>query len=570
MSRRPPTLLARTLTVTFATVVVVLAVVFIVLTVETHDRVRSTEIERLQVSERMFTALEARRQHDQIVAVATLAENPTLKAALDTYATEELFGGLDQGQGDALQRTVQREIEKLADATGSEVLSVLGPDGRVFVSAGPLASRWPAGALVDASPDDEPTVQDVVVLPSGAFRITAARLRLGDRGVGTLVMGNSLDAAYAKELADASHAGIVITVNGAVVASTVTGAVSRALSARPVADGIATLGGEEHAVRALLASGPVRIYTLTSIDAASRATTRRAMIELGSVAIGSLLFAGIASLWLARMVTSPIHRVAGSIATMTAARDVGMRLTPTGTSRELDALAGAFNDLLGGLAAAQAETQAAYLGTIRALAATLDARDEYTAGHSERVSEISVRIARQMRLDETAIEIIRFGALLHDIGKVGVSDEILRKPGPLTAEEREQIQRHPALGARILRQVAFLAPYLPIVELHHEQPDGRGYPFGLRGDDIPLAARIVHVADTLDAMTTARAYRPARSQAVAIAELQRHAGTQFDPASVDALVAVLDASRPTPIPLPAVHPTTADAAFNPALVAIGA
>ena len=106
------------------------------------------------------------------------------------------------------------------------------------------------------------------------------------------------------------------------------------------------------------------------------------------------------------------------------------------------------------------------------------------------------------------MDIIRLGALLHDIGKIGVADDILRKPGPLTAEEFEQIKRHPGLGARILRQVPFLAPHLPIVELHHERPDGKGYPFGLRGDDIPLAARIVHVADAFDAMTSARAYRP--------------------------------------------------------------
>jgi putative nucleotidyltransferase with HDIG domain len=564
MTRRPPTLLARTLAVTFATDAVMLAVVFIILTIETHDRVRAGEIERLQVSERMFTALEARRQRDQMATIATLAENPTLKAALDTYSTERIFGGLDS-HDDVLTRTVQRETQKLSDAAGGEVLVVVGSDDRVITSAGPLAAQWPAGVQVDTSADDAPTFQDVAILPSGAFRITGARLQLGDRDVGTLVTGSSLDAAYARELASVSHAGIVITVDGKVAASTVSDPVSRELSTTSLTDGIQTLAGEEHAVRALFTSGPVRIYMLTSIDAAARAQTRRAMIELGSVAVGSLLLAAITSLWLARMVTSPINHVADSIATMTAARNVDMRLTPSGMSRELDALAGAFNELLGGLADAQAETQAAYLGTIRALAATLDARDKYTAGHSERVSDISVRIARQMGLDEHEVEIIRFGALLHDIGKVGVSDEILRKPGPLTPEEREHIQRHPALGARILRQVAFLTPYLPIVELHHEQPDGRGYPFGLRADEIPVGARIVHVADTLDAMTTARAYRPARTQAVAIAELQRHAGTQFDPASVEALLGVLRGS-----PEPEPQSVSAAETLTPAFSATGA
>ena len=121
-----------------------------------------------------------------------------------------------------------------------------------------------------------------------------------------------------------------------------------------------------------------------------------------------------------------------------------------------------------------------------------------------------------MDLAETQVDVIRLGALLHDIGKIGVADEILRKPGPLTAQEFEQIKRHPALGARILQQVPFLAAHLPIVELHHERPDGHGYPFGLRADEIPVDARIVHVADAFDAMTSARAYRPGRPASAAL------------------------------------------------------
>jgi len=201
-----------------------------------------------------------------------------------------------------------------------------------------------------------------------------------------------------------------------------------------------------------------------------------------------------------------------------------------------------------GLGAAEAETRSAYLGAIRALAAALDARDPYTAGHSERVSTLSVMMGRLMNVGSGDLEILRLGALLHDIGKIGVSDEILRKTGPLTPEEFDGIKRHPALGARILRQVPFLAPHLPIVELHHERPDGRGYPFGLRGEDIPLAARIVHVADAFDAMTSARAYRAARGASVAFAELQRHAGTQFDPLCVDALLAAMPSSHDVPEP----------------------
>jgi putative nucleotidyltransferase with HDIG domain len=166
------------------------------------------------------------------------------------------------------------------------------------------------------------------------------------------------------------------------------------------------------------------------------------------------------------------------------------------------------------------------------------------------VSQTAVVIARQLQLPEAEVAIIRLGALLHDIGKIGLADDILQKPDPLTADEYEQIKRHPALGARILRQVSFLEPHLPIVELHHERPDGHGYPFGLRGDDIPAAARIVHVADAYDAMTSARAYRPARPPAAAMAELHLYAGTQFD---VDSVRALHEALRPALAEARGVH-----------------
>jgi putative nucleotidyltransferase with HDIG domain len=191
------------------------------------------------------------------------------------------------------------------------------------------------------------------------------------------------------------------------------------------------------------------------------------------------------------------------------------------------------------VSAAEAETRRAYVGAIRALAVALDARDPYTAGHSERVSAIAVAVGRQMSLGASDLDVLRLGALLHDIGKIGISDNVLRKPDALTADEFEMIKEHPGLGARIMRSVPFLAPHLAIVELHHERPDGRGYPYGLTSEQTPLLARIVHVADAFDAMTSARAYRPARPAAEAVRELWRCAGTQFDAEVVQALVHAL-------------------------------
>jgi putative nucleotidyltransferase with HDIG domain len=546
--KAPPRLVARTLAVTFLTVAIILSLVFLVLTLDVRDRVRAAETEKLQVSGRLFTALETRRQKEQLAAITTLAENPTLKAALDTYFTESSFATLAPEQEQLLRDTVLREIEKLAAATAADVLAIVDTNGRVFASAGRSRDRWVPDERVQL-PGNPPNFQGVVALPGGPFRVSGAWLTLGQRDIGALVVGTSLDGNYAQELSNLANAGVVITVNGDVVARTVSAEVTDDL-ARAGANpgGMQLLHGEEYAIREMLAMGPARIYTLASIDAAARSATRDALMTLAMIAFGAFVLAALGSLWLARMLTEPIDQLVTNIAVMTAARDERPTLKPTGSSRELDALAAAFNQLTQGLTAAEAESRAAYLGAIRALAAALDARDPYTAGHSERVSALSVLIGRQLQLGARDLDILRLGALLHDIGKIGLSDAVLRKPGGLTADEYEQIKRHPALGARILRQVPFLAPHLPIVELHHERPDGHGYPFGLRGDDIPLAARIVHVADAYDAMTSARAYRPARPRAEAVGELQRNIGTQFDLASVEALLAALPTSTDVPEP----------------------
>ncbi len=538
--KAPPRLIARTLTVTFVMVAIILTVVFVVITIDVRDRVRAAETDKLRVSENVFSALETKRQLDQVAAMATLAENPTLKAALDTYFTERRFSGSSDEQ---LRATVMGETVKLAMQTPVDVLAVVENDGKIFTSAGLVAARWPIGTRVNIPGGTQPAFQSVTVLPTGAFRVTGARLMFGDRPIGALVAGTSLDGNYAQELSNLSTAGIVITVNDSVVARTVPEKVARDLVMSRASAGTARLNDEEYAIRPMLFSGPVRIFMLTSVDAAARAATRDALVALATIAFGGVLLAALGSLWLARLLSEPINRLSGEIATMTAARQFDRTLEPSATSRELDSLTTAFNELMRSLAAAEAETRSAYVGAIRALAAALDARDPYTAGHSERVSTLSVMIGRMMSLPGTEIEVLRLGALLHDIGKIGVSDQILRKNGSLTADEFEQIKRHPGLGARILRQVPFLAPHLPIVELHHERPDGRGYPFGLRAEAIPLAARIVHVADAFDAMTSARAYRAALPVSEAFAELECFSGTQFDAACVKALLAAMPSSQ---------------------------
>lgn len=171
----------------------------------------------------------------------------------------------------------------------------------------------------------------------------------------------------------------------------------------------------------------------------------------------------------------------------------------------------------------------AYLDTLSALTNAIDAKDRYTRGHSDRVTELSVRLAKEANVDKAEIEKIRLGGLLHDIGKIGIPENILNKPGRLDDHEFEVIKSHPTLGVGILGNVEFLQNVVPIIKHHHERYDGKGYPDKLMGENIPYFARIVSIADTYDAMTTNRPYRKALTVEESLKEIDRCKGTQFDP-----------------------------------------
>ncbi|MGH2461371.1 MAG: HD-GYP domain-containing protein [Chloroflexota bacterium] len=182
------------------------------------------------------------------------------------------------------------------------------------------------------------------------------------------------------------------------------------------------------------------------------------------------------------------------------------------------------------------EIQRAYLETIRMLAAAVEARDTYTGGHLERVTRYSLAIARDLGWTGERLNEAEMGAILHDIGKIAIRDSILRKDGALSPEEWEHMKTHPVIGAQILRGISFLDPVVPYVRHHHERFDGRGYPDRLAGEAIPIGGRLIAVADTFDAMTSTRPYRPALSAEVALAELRTASGSQLDPSVVDAFI----------------------------------
>lgn len=190
------------------------------------------------------------------------------------------------------------------------------------------------------------------------------------------------------------------------------------------------------------------------------------------------------------------------------------------------------------------DIRAQFLATIRALMAALEARDPLTFGHSDRVSRLAVEVAKELGMSYGEIEAVQVAAILHDIGKIGIADAVLRKTGRYTEAEFVEMARHPVIGERIAANAIPAVEVARAIRHHHERYDGRGYPDGLRGDEIPLGARIITVCDAFDAMTSLRPYRRRLTVEQAVAELKRHAGTQFDPRVVEAFLRVVrDAPR---------------------------
>jgi HD-GYP domain-containing protein (c-di-GMP phosphodiesterase class II) len=209
-----------------------------------------------------------------------------------------------------------------------------------------------------------------------------------------------------------------------------------------------------------------------------------------------------------------------------------------------------------------AEEQRAYDRTVRTLMAAVETKDLYTRGHSERVSAASVLVARAIGMREDRVGSLRYAGMLHDVGKLGVPTRVLQKSGGLTEAEFAAIQRHPMQGLEIVREIEFLDEANAGIMHHHERIDGLGYPMGLAGDRIPEFARVIAVADAFDSMTTTRSYRGARTLEAAVAELRRCAGTQFDPAMVEALVRGLDEHGWEPEAVPVFSAPEPDEVFD--------
>jgi len=259
------------------------------------------------------------------------------------------------------------------------------------------------------------------------------------------------------------------------------------------------------------------------------------VVVLAAICLGYFFAVGI---------SGPIRHLADS--TRAISRGEFHQRSQVRGASEISELAENFNKMAGDieeyierLKQAAEENRELFIGSIRMLAAAIDEKDPYTRGHSGRVAKYSMVIGQELQLSPEALDTLRISALLHDVGKIGVEDRVLKKPGALTAEEFDLMKQHTIKGANIMRPVSQLKEMLPGIELHHEHMDGRGYPYGLPGPQIPLMARIIGVADTLDAMTTNRPYQSAMDIDFALNRIKALTGSKFDPEVVAALEAAI-------------------------------
>lgn len=291
------------------------------------------------------------------------------------------------------------------------------------------------------------------------------------------------------------------------------------------------------------------------------ATVRASQLRtLGLTALAAFISLGIGFVLSRRLIT-PLQELAATTSQI-AEGNLAVRAKVRGED-ELALLGNNFNDMAGNIEAlvrrlkqALRQNQELFLETIKTLAAAIDAKDPYTRGHSDRVSSYSMAISRHLGLKQEEVFRIHIAAILHDVGKLGIKDGILNKPGGLSDEEFDEMRTHPAIGAQIMSPIRMLKDIIPGIRNHHETWDGNGYPDRLEGDQIPMVARIIGVADTFDAMTTTRPYQQAMTLEYVLAKMHAMSGSRFDPLVIDAFQAAVEAgdisppSRESQLPAP--------------------
>lgn len=282
------------------------------------------------------------------------------------------------------------------------------------------------------------------------------------------------------------------------------------------------------------------VYVL-ELERNTKALRKELMGHLLTIVLGALagLVLTLASGWLVtRQITKPLRNFVDVMRLMQATGDFDMKIDLHPEDRDMSVVEVTFQSLVRRMQDSREREEQSHWSTLQALVTALDVRDNETAGHSMRVTRYSLAIGERMRLRPDVMDQLRQGALLHDVGKIGVPDAILRKAGMLTADEWLEMRKHPSIGKTFLEDIAFLRPAMAVVFSHHERWDGTGYPQGLAAESIPLTARVFAVADALDAITSQRYYKDARSFREAQVEIESCAGTHFDPVVVKSFLSI--------------------------------
>ena len=472
----------------------------------------------LRENQAAVVRMQKRAQLQNSRSLRVVAESAALKAGLQLLLA-------DEGSRDA-RLTVEDQLREICDVIGVDLLLVSSVQGMPLVGVARTGDRF---ISMDTRRIQRP-VREFFVQEGQVYRVTSVPINQAEDNIAVLSVGEHLD------LSD-FNGPVVLVGDGKVLKSSLAGFSLEETGASLKRCDLQTecelkLGGETYLSLVVETVHSGSGYVLRSLQSVDHALSpvqhvlRQTFLNMG---VWALLAAVILSTLSARSIVRPIAQVVSQLRESGKSGWLPTFNTARSPVREIQELTASFNEAAVAIREGRENLNRAYVEFIRALASALDARDPYTAGHSLRVSEYSCAIASSLNLRPDQIDEIRIGALLHDIGKIGIADSVLQKPGRLTEEEFALIKAHPVIGRKILQGVHGLVAYLPTVEFHHENWDGSGYPSGQREEHVPLAARIVHVADAYDAMTSDRTYRRGMSSEDAVGVLQRNAGTQFDP-----------------------------------------
>ena len=523
----------RAFVVSLTGICAVLSVSFFAVSVAVRTAIKAGIRDSLQRTEQSMDRVRAGRSFKVSLILQLFSEDPSFSSAVRRTLSARRGTSRRAAVG-----TILEHLLAVRDATGSDVVAV--SDTR--------------GNLLAALPGDEPAMEQLAEGREGFRRgignaggtfyaMAATSIRARGRKVGVLAAGTKFDLAGLEKFGPAA-----LVRGGRLVRSTFPSEVAAQVAGR-LSPGCARtgcelrIGAEDFLVMpvngATNSGDQDQLLIFRSIDGAMDEILRPFRWVLPAIGICSVLLAVCISLLASRAVSRPIQQLIARLAPSEASGRLRADFPENSPTREINQLAVSLNGAAIALERSNARLDHAYIEFVETMAQALDARDPYTAGHSIRVRDIAIAIAQTMHLSPEEIEVIRVGAQLHDIGKIGIPDALLQKAGYLTPEEYEIVKLHPQIGKRILERVGRFEEYLPIVELHHEDQDGSGYPYGLKGHEVPLAVRIVHVADVYDALTSNRAYRVAMSPHAAREIVDLCSGVQFDPEVVQAFSAIL-------------------------------